>query len=375
MAGSVDAMASDAFLPPGVDVSLPAIPSQLPPGSKPGTFHFSEPVLVEFKQQQEFPVDLVIRDYSHKEVFRYLIKKPELSILNCDLTPGSYDQVYEMVGNAKKDYLDWHDNRTIFITPNGQYGRFQGTTFQPLSYGAFTGRYPYDAVFRRRIETIEPANKAQVSSGSIHFRWKPIPGVEEYTVSAMPIQNLDHPESCFSAERQTKVVHGCDFTIQSGLKADQWNLNPGESYVWVVENGNDEDEISRHIAQSELGTFCVQGRMAQMGPGPPTDFMRDEAVEPRLKVRLQQPYIPSDGGDAIFCPIVVAVGDGSPLLKAGLGVGARIIRLNEISTLTLTKFHEVLAAIPSGRTVPVEVMAMDPKNFKPTRISYPVLIP
>jgi len=369
------ALASDAFLPPGQDVSLPAIPAQLPHGSKPGTFRFSEPVLVKFKQEQEFPVDLVLRDYAHKEVFRCRIKRPEFSIVSCDLAPGSYDQTYEMTGRARKDYLDWSDPRSIFITSSGRCGIAGQGRLQPLSYEAFRGRYPYDVVFRRRIETLEPVDKAVVSAEGVHFRWKPIPGVEEYTVSAWPIEDLDHPNSSFPAERETKFVKGCEVEVKGGLDGGEWDLHPGEDYVWMVADGNDEDEIAKHIAESESGTFRVEGKLGRVGDMPPKNFMRDEAVEPRLKIRLQQPYITSDGGDGFSTVNVLGIGEASPLLKAGLVTGARIISLNGIATPTLAEFQKELGSLSSGQTVQLGVVEPDPKLPKLVTAYYPIAVP
>ncbi len=370
------ARANDAYLPPGADVSVPAFPSQLPAGSKPGTFRFSEPVLVKFKQQQEFPVYLVVRDYAHQEVFRYRISKSKFTILHCDLAPGSYDQIYEMVGSARKDYLDWYDNRSIFITASGQSGSFEGMTFRPYPSEAFVGRYPYDVVFRRRIETLEPRDKAIVPATGIHFRWKPIPGVEEYTISAWPVESLDHPYSSFPAERQTMLVKGCETTIRSGLGQDEWDFEPGGTYVWMVENGDGGDETAKHIAQSEAtNTFQIEGKLDRAGNWPPRNYMRDESVEPRLRIRLQQPYIPSDGGDGVASVNVLAIGAGSPLLSLGLGLGTRLVSLDGTGTSNLMDFHRALMSIPSGKTVQLGISNYDPKQSKLITTYFPITIP
>jgi hypothetical protein len=102
--------------------------------------------------------------------------------------------------------------------------------------------------------------------------------------------------------------------------------------------------------------------------------MRDEAIEPRLAVRLQQPYIPSDGGDGISSVNVLALGNG-PLLKANLGIGSRIVSLDGKGTPDLTAFHECLAAILSGKTVQVGVIGYDEKLKKMVMSYSSIVVP
>jgi hypothetical protein len=283
-------------------VSLPAFPAQLLPGSKPGTFRFSMPVLVKFSQKSEFPVDLVLENYAHREVFRQRIPDSSAHIITCALKPGSYSKLYKMTGAAKTDYQNFTDFApTIFITLSGRQGSYVGSNFFTQPLHAYQGPSSFDAVFRRKIELLSPKPKTVISGKSIHFQWKPIEGVKEYSIYVCPIQDQDHPDSGFPAEYSAHLSKGSNQTLRIGLDQDEIYLQPGNPYFWSVQDGNiDGTTQSGRIARSSGRVFIMSGHDERTPGYAPRDFMRDEALEPRLGIRLQQPYITSDGGDGVL---------------------------------------------------------------------------
>jgi hypothetical protein len=357
----------------GPMVSFPAFPAQLPPGAKPGTFQFSQPVAIKFSQKSEFPVDYVVEDYAHKEVFRTSIKSGTPVCITCDLSPGSYKVIYKMTGKAKNDYWD-ESGSPIFINAEGKRGYISGSSINYPSTSAGKNYWRPDPIIRKKIKPIEPAPQATVTGKQILFRWESIPGVDTYTVTVWPIQHPNHPDSGYSAEIKSALAKGSHLTVPLGPGTNAFDLESEGVYTWTVRDGGDQENVSSgRIARSSASVLFTAGAKEHFQTKSSDNYMRDEMIESRLGIRLLQPYQPSDGSPVYLT--IVAVGSRTPALKAGLVPGDRIATFDGKPVGTLNQFHDFLAAAPSGKTVIIETVYDEPKAYKTLKRPYSVVLP
>jgi hypothetical protein len=357
----------------GPPVSLPAFPAQLPAGKEPGTYHFSEMAYVKFSQQAEFPVDYVLENYAHKEVFRTSIKDESPVVVACDLKPGSYEALYQMTGKAKADY--WGEAGTeFFINVTGQRGYTNGSQISYQSFPAYDGPIGHpNIIFRKKIKLIGPASQTIVTGKQIHFEWESVPGIKAYTVIIWPIQHPDHPDSGYSAETARYSTEGSGLTASIGIETGNIFLQPGNIYSWTVQDQSDNENVSDgRIARSDsriLFTSGAKEHLAKLSG----NYMRDEMIEPRLGIRLLQPYQTSDGSEVYLT--IVGVGGQTPAMASGLVPGDQIVSFDGKPVRTLNEFHNLLTSAPVGKTVTIETIYYDSKAGKMLNRSHPLVLP
>lgn len=339
----------------GSSLNVPAQPIQLQAGAKPGTFHYFEAVCAKFSLHPAYPIDYVVDDYAGKEVYHRLIQNDRPLVVSFDLPPGSYQVRYRAVGAARKIYEDM-DGAAFFIFRNGIHALVNENGDGQMQYwnrphSDEDNDFTFVATLRHKIEIIEPVDRAEVKGDLISLRWKPVPGIWTYTTMVFPIEDLEHPDSAWVADRQSEVVKGGGAKLPVGYRDSGWYVKPGK-YSWIVVDGdweNDTEGKAGHTAHGE-GTFAVPGGEQDEAPEGIHSFPGDKVPVRRLGLQLLQPR-PHSSDPEQPSLVILAVGGDGPAMRAGLMPGQRIAEINGKPVWRLDELEKAVAAIPSGSKV------------------------
>jgi hypothetical protein len=161
-----------------------------------------------------------------------------------------------------------------------------------------------------------------------------------------PIQNPDHPESGYSAELARADATDSNLTVKlDDLKAPL-NLHSGGIYGWTVCDVDDSNQTEGHVARSSDSVFLTHGGEALVRQEKPCDYMRDEQIEAKIGISVQQPYQPSDGSPVSLR--ITGIGRDSASLMAGIQPGDEIHFANGKRVSTLHELHSIIAMLPKG---------------------------
>jgi hypothetical protein len=79
---------------------------------------------------------------------------------------------------------------------------------------------------------------------------------------------------------------------------------------------DDKNQTEGHAARSSGSVFLTHGGEASVRREKRDDYMRDEQIEAKIGISVQQPYQPSDGYPVSLQ--ITGIGRGNAALRAGL---------------------------------------------------------
>jgi membrane-associated protease RseP (regulator of RpoE activity) len=145
------------------------------------------------------------------------------------------------------------------------------------------------------------------------------------------------------------------------VKLDDLNaplyLGAGGIYGWTVCDVDDSNQTEGHVARSSSAVFLTKGGGALAEKRHLTDYMRDERIEARIGISIQQPYQPSDGSPVSLQ--IIGIGRNSAALKAGLEPGDEIRLANGKGVATLNELHSIIAMLPRGAPLRLGIETYD----------------
>lgn len=331
-AACLKSTALDALPPP----SAPGKPTHLAPGKDLGTYTYSASYNLKFSQTTAFPVAVILEDFAHREIFRALVPDEKSYYLKCNLPPGTYQTLFKPQGKGSDLY---HSNKDAGFTvgEDGLLTNIQSTT--------------HEGPFRRKIETVSPANNEEIHGDTLHLKWKPIPHVDTYTVAIMPIYDSKHPSTVEVDARRSWLTHKPEFSITT--KELFGGTPPYWGYLWTVCDGDESSDppTDQRIAYGSSIFLCSTSKEPPEND-PEQSYPEDEWVDLRQAVRFEEPHLYADEITGVD---IAAVGPNSPFTKAGLHPGNRIVALKGEHGIDLVHLKRYLAQASPGSVLILEV--------------------